>query len=146
MDLLNNSKIMVGLSTLVLNVASKHVFGQTSPFQTEIFNHPLMKQFIIFLVIFSATRDFALSAGLALLVTVIFYTFIHPSSTLYLFGNIKHILDNKEEGSSGVGDPELQQHEGDRPRGQCTGSFLRCNQGAHPSSGVHGSNEHKYEH
>lgn len=79
MDALNSSKIVVGLSSLFVGMGSKYLFGEASEKYDVVMKHPIVKQFIIFVIVFLSTRDLALSAGITMLIYTVFQLIINGS-------------------------------------------------------------------
>jgi hypothetical protein len=82
--LINNSQVMHSLAVILLNIGSKYTFTDDQ-YQKAIFSHPLSKQFIIFVVIFSTTRDVVLSACLTALFATISLTFFNKKSVFHQY-------------------------------------------------------------
>ena len=54
---LNNSKLLMGLAMLLLNVGSKYIEIGLSRTQEEALRNALGRELLIFAVVFTATRD-----------------------------------------------------------------------------------------
>lgn len=79
-EIINNSKVMYGISSILISLGSKYVFGDITPEHQAIFSHPIVKNFIIFLLIFSTTRDVVLSACLSALIATLLLTVFNKNS------------------------------------------------------------------
>lgn len=81
---LNSSKLLIGFSTLLISIGSKYLFNDINDTEVrEILSHPLMKQFIIFLILFLATRDIVISMCMSALLSLLVCTLFNKSSILY---------------------------------------------------------------
>ena len=56
-DFLNNNKYFAGIMMLLLNLGSKYLAAELSNSQEEFLNNVVIRRFIIFTVVFVATRD-----------------------------------------------------------------------------------------
>ena len=64
-EVLNNSKFFAGLTMLVVNLGSKYLAHELSENQQELFNNKIIRRFILFTVIFMATKDIYVSLVLS---------------------------------------------------------------------------------
>ena len=60
-ELLNNSKFFTGVTMLAVNLGSKYLAHELSESQQELFNNKIIRRFILFTVVFMATRDIYVS-------------------------------------------------------------------------------------
>ena len=85
---LNNSKFVAGITMLIVNLGSKYLANELSDSQEALFTHTVIRRFVLFTVVFMATRDLlvslALTAVFIVLVSGLFnenskYCIIKPS-------------------------------------------------------------------
>ncbi len=65
---LNQSKYFAGIMMIVLNLGSKYITLELSESQDELFKNKIIRRFLVFTVVFVATRDIFVS----LIITGIF--------------------------------------------------------------------------
>ncbi len=65
---LNQSKYFAGIMMIVLNLGSKYITLELSETQDELFKNKIIRRFLVFTVVFVATRDIFVS----LIITGIF--------------------------------------------------------------------------
>ena len=71
-DNLNQSKYFAGIMMLVLNLGSKYITMELSESQDELLRNKIIRRFLVFTVVFVATRDIFVS----LILTGIFILFV----------------------------------------------------------------------
>ena len=60
-DSLNQSKYFAGIMMLVLNLGSKYITMELSETQDELLKNKIIRRFLVFTVVFVATRDIFVS-------------------------------------------------------------------------------------
>ena len=60
-DSLNQSKYFAGIMMLVLNLGSKYITMELSESQDELLKNKIIRRFLVFTVVFVATRDIFVS-------------------------------------------------------------------------------------
>lgn len=65
-EILNNSKILGGITMLIVQCGAKYVIGDIGTFSEFILSHHYFKIIIVFAMCFTATRDIILSLGLTI--------------------------------------------------------------------------------
>ena len=60
-DSLNQSKYFAGIMMLVLNLGSKYITMELSESQDELLKNKIIRRFLVFTVVFVATRDIYVS-------------------------------------------------------------------------------------
>ena len=58
---LNNSKIFIGLTMIIVNLGSKYIIEELSNTQKELFKNTIVRRIVLFTVIFIATKDIKIS-------------------------------------------------------------------------------------
>ena len=71
-DVLNNSKFFAGLTMLAVNLGSKYLAHELSDSQQELFNNKIIRRFVLFTVLFMATKDIYVS----LILTAVFIVIV----------------------------------------------------------------------
>ena len=69
---LNNSKYFAGIMMILLNLGSRYLVMELSESQEQLFNNKIIRRFIIFTIVFIATRDVYVS----FILTAIFIIFV----------------------------------------------------------------------
>jgi len=65
-ELLNNSKIFSGIVMILLNIGSKYVSIDISKAQEKFLSSNIIRKFLIFTIVFTATRDIIISIFLTM--------------------------------------------------------------------------------
>lgn len=76
------SKLVVGLSTLAMNLAMRHVVLDVSPLQQKLLQSAGFKCVTLFAMFFIATRDLMLAAALTAVTFVLLRHLLHENSPL----------------------------------------------------------------
>jgi hypothetical protein len=69
--LLNNNKIMWGITMLLLNIGGKYIIADLGKFHEQILGNEYVKKVILFSLFFVATRDILIAFLLTILYTLI---------------------------------------------------------------------------
>ncbi len=106
---ISSTKALWGIAAIVTALGSRHVISDLTDRQTELLSSPLVKRFIIFCVIFSATRDVLVAAMVATAVVLVLEYLTNEASQLCLLPRAsapKAQLDHR-----GAPAPTWQQHD-----------------------------------
>ena len=97
LDSLNNSKYFAGLMMIILNLGSKYLVLELSETQEKFLSNTIIRRFIIFTIVFIATRDIYVS----FILTAIFIIFVsglfNEKSSLCIFKNSKKKYEEKKK-------------------------------------------------
>lgn len=77
LDFLNNSKILAGLSIILMNLGSRYVISDLGIIHNKILSSELFKKLIIFAIFFVATRDIMISFMLTISYVLIIDGILH---------------------------------------------------------------------
>ena len=69
---LNNSKFVAGITMLVVNLGSKYLAQELSDSQEALFTNVIIRRFVLFTVVFMATKDLLIS----LVLTAVFIVLV----------------------------------------------------------------------
>lgn len=92
-EFLNESKIFAGCIMLLMNIGGRYILNELPSNADDIFNRPMIRLFIIFSIVFVATKDIKSSILLTLLF-ILFFKFILDENSKFC------ILDKKTKGVS----------------------------------------------
>jgi hypothetical protein len=92
---LNDSKIFLGITMLVLNIGSKYIIAEIGDFHARLLDNDLVKRFILFSLFFVATHDVVLALMLTFVFSCIVYGFFHEKSR-YSFVNRRKRMNPKD--------------------------------------------------
>ncbi len=100
---LNNSKLLMGLAMLLLNVGSKYIEIGLSRTQEQALRNALGRELLIFAVVFTATRDIVTSV-LMTAAFVILSTFIFNENSRFCLAphamrRLRAVADLNEDGA-----------------------------------------------
>jgi hypothetical protein len=76
----NSSKLLWGLTSVMLNLGSRFLITDVTPAQQRIFQHPVYKRLVVFCMMFAATRDVLLSVTLSCIVIVLLEGLLNEGS------------------------------------------------------------------
>jgi hypothetical protein len=97
---INGSKAAWGMAAICVNLGSRFLIQDVTPLQEKIMSHALFKRFVLFCIIFIATRDVLLAAAITMLVWVILDYALNESSVFCIAPGLCR--------SHGIGGPTLQ--------------------------------------
>jgi uncharacterized membrane protein (DUF485 family) len=78
--ILNNDKIIWGVTMLLLNIGSRYVLSDLGMYHEKILKHELFKKLIVFSMFFVATRDIITSFILTVLYVILIDGIFHEKS------------------------------------------------------------------
>lgn len=94
---LNESKIFLGITMLVLNIGSKYIIAEIGDFHTRLLDNDLVKRFILFSLFFVATHDVVLALMLTFVFSCIVYGFFHEKSKFSFVNRRKRIKNHDHD-------------------------------------------------
>lgn len=97
--MLNNNKIVWGLTMVLLNMGSKYVLADLGRVHEKVLAHELAKKIIVFSMFFVATRDIMISFVLSVLYVIIIDGIFHEKRNFTII---------KNEGGAHVQEAEYQ--------------------------------------
>ena len=77
---IDSSRVVLGFTSMVFNYGSRFVLGDLTPMQQRIFQHPLMKRFVIWCMFFVITRHASLSVCLTVAAIVVLDLLLNEKS------------------------------------------------------------------
>jgi len=83
----NTNSYFIGLMMIILNLGGRHLATGLTPEQDKMFQHVWFRRFLLFVVIFIATRNIFAAFWLSIAVIVILGYLTNEMSSLYLFGD-----------------------------------------------------------
>jgi hypothetical protein len=90
---LNESKIFLGITMLVLNIGSKYIVAEIGDFHERLLDNDLVKRFILFSLFFVATHDVVLALLLTFVFSCIVYGFFHEKSKYSFVNRRRRVRD-----------------------------------------------------
>lgn len=84
--LFNSNMYFVGLMMLLLNLGGRFIVMEVSKEQEQFFQHPWVRRFLIFVVLFVATRNVLISFWATVVVVLVLGYLFNENSSLCLFG------------------------------------------------------------
>lgn len=112
----NGNLYFIGLMMLILNLGGRFIVMEVSKDQELFFQHPWVRRFLIFVVLFVATRNIWISFWLTIAVVLVLGYLFNENSALCMFGKggAPGASCAKDE-SKDKGSPNLQQGGGMTP-------------------------------
>lgn len=86
---LQSSKYFAGLMMLLLNLGSKYISIDITPFQESVLGSKLFRRFMVFVVFFVATRDIKVSLISTCVFIIVFMGIFNEDSSYCLIPNAK---------------------------------------------------------
>jgi hypothetical protein len=83
----NTNSYFIGLMMLLLNLGGRHLATALTPEQDKLLQNVWVRRFLLFVVIFIATRNIFAAFWLSIAVVVILGYLTNEMSALYLFGD-----------------------------------------------------------
>lgn len=83
----NTNSYFIGIMMLILNLGGRHLATGLTPEQDRFFQNVWFRRFLLFVVIFIATRNIFAAFWLSFAVIVILGYLTNEMSSLYLFGD-----------------------------------------------------------
>ena len=87
---LQSSKYFAGLMMLLLNLGSKYISIDITPFQESVLGSKIFRRFMVFVVFFVATRDIKVSLISTCVFIIIFMGIFNEESSYCLIPNAKN--------------------------------------------------------
>jgi len=82
----NGNLYFVGIMMLILNLGGRFIAMEITKEQEQFFQNPWVRRFLIFVVIFVATRNLLISFWLTIIVVLILGYLFNENSSLWLIG------------------------------------------------------------
>ena len=96
---INTNKYLAGILMLVMNLGSRYITPDvSSPFHKALFSSKFMKRFIIFTIIFIATKDIKISLILTAAFVIIFLNLFNEKSDYCVLPQSFRNLDTNMDG------------------------------------------------
>ena len=107
MSAVNTNPYFIGLMMLLLNLGGRFLALEITKDQEKFLSQPLVRRFFLFAVLFVATRNFVIAAGLAIIVIIMLGYLFNENSELCLWRSCLAIPPSKDsvkqqEGFSGL--------------------------------------------
>jgi hypothetical protein len=83
----NTNSYFIGTMMIILNLGGRHLVSGLTSEQDKFFQNPWFRRFLLFVVIFIATRNIFAALWLSIAVIVILGYLTNETSSLYLFGD-----------------------------------------------------------
>uniref|UniRef100_A0A6C0KLQ2 Uncharacterized protein n=1 Tax=viral metagenome TaxID=1070528 RepID=A0A6C0KLQ2_9ZZZZ len=85
MSAVNTNPYFIGLMMLLLNLGGRFLALEITKEQEKFLSQPIVRRFFLFAVLFVATRNFVIAAGLAIIVIIILGYLFNENSELCLW-------------------------------------------------------------
>lgn len=83
----NTNSYFIGLMMIILNLGGRHLATGLTPEQDKMFQNVWFRRFLLFVVIFIATRNIFAAFWLSIAIIIILGYLTNEMSSLYLFGD-----------------------------------------------------------
>ncbi len=104
MSSINTNPYFIGLMMLLLNLGGRFLALEISKEQEKFLSQPLVRRFFLFAVLFVATRNIVIAAGLAILVILFLGYLFNENSSMCLWKPcVKEDFQQQEQQMSFVG-------------------------------------------
>ena len=85
MSAVNTNPYFIGVMMLLLNLGGRFLALEVSKEQEKFFSQPAVRRFLLFVVLFVATRNLVVAAGLAIIVIIMLAYLFNENSELCLW-------------------------------------------------------------
>ena len=103
----NTNLYFVGIMMLILNLGGRFIAMEITKEQEGFFQHPWVRRFLIFVVLFVATRNLIISFWLTVIVVLILGYLFNENSSLWIIGT-SGPKDVKVEAKPGMTPEEME--------------------------------------
>lgn len=86
-DILNTSKIFIGIAMIVFNIGSKYLIIDLSKNQEQFFKNIIIRRITLFCIFFVATRDIVTSFVLTACFIIFAYGLFNQDSKYFILSN-----------------------------------------------------------
>ena len=83
----NTNSYFIGLMMIILNLGGRHLATGLTPEQDKMFQNIWFRRFLLFVVVFIATRNIFAAFWLSIAIIIILGYLTNEMSSLYLFGD-----------------------------------------------------------
>jgi hypothetical protein len=83
---INTNSYVIGMMMILLNLGGRHLALGLTPEQDKIFQNPWARRFLLFVVIFIATRNIFTALWLSIGLVILIGYLLNEHSDFYLFG------------------------------------------------------------
>ena len=102
LQVFNNNPYFIGLMMIILNLGGRFIVMEVSKEQEQIFQHPWVRRFLIFAVLFVATRNIFTALWMTVVVVLVLGYLFNENSSLCLFkGGVAGASCAAKPGSAG---------------------------------------------
>jgi len=99
---LNSNPYFIGVMMLLLNLGGRFLSLEVSKGQEKFLSDPLIRRFLLFVVLFVATRNILVAAGMTVIVVILLGYVLNEGSDLYIFRSTAVKKEEKVEPSFGL--------------------------------------------
>ena len=92
----NTNLYFVGIMMLILNLAGRFIAMEITKEQEQFFQNPWVRRFLIFVVIFVATRNLLISFWLTIIVVLLIGYLFNENSAFWIIGKGGHVEQSKD--------------------------------------------------
>ena len=103
----NTNLYFVGIMMLILNLGGRFIAMEITKEQEHFFQNPWVRRFLIFVVIFVATRNLLISFWLTIIVVLILGYLFNENSSLWLIGKARTQEPVKDSTKPGMTPEEM---------------------------------------
>jgi hypothetical protein len=82
---INSNPYFIGIMMLLLNLGGRFLSLEVSKGQEKLLSDPMIRRFLLFVVLFVATRNVLVAAGLTIIVVILLGYLLNENSDMYIF-------------------------------------------------------------
>ena len=82
---INSNPYFIGIMMLLLNLGGRFLSLEVSQGQEKFLSDPMIRRFLLFVVLFVATRNVLVAAGLTIIVVILLGYLLNENSDIYIF-------------------------------------------------------------
>jgi hypothetical protein len=100
---INSNPYFIGVMMLILNLGGRFLSLEVTKGQEQFFSNPVIRRFLLFVVLFVATRNILVAAGMTIIIIILLGYLLNENSDLFIFHSTAMKKPEKTVDSSSSG-------------------------------------------
>jgi len=84
---INSNPYFIGVMMLILNLGGRFLSLEVSKGQEQFFSNPIIRRFLLFVVLFVGTRNILVAAGMTIIIIILLGYLLNENSDLFIFNS-----------------------------------------------------------
>jgi hypothetical protein len=101
---INSNPYFIGVMMLILNLGGRFLSLEVSKGQEQFFSNPIIRRFLLFVVLFVGTRNILVAAGMTIIIIILLGYLLNENSDLFIFNStaVKKSVKTVDNSSLGL--------------------------------------------